>query len=130
MLALSQRIQRSIPTAATTDISLERIKPGWCARITHVALSDDAAGDITVIFGVTDVVGFRPLTDKQLVATGDTAWNLVHLLIGEEDLLTARVITTAGAGQVTFSVLGELHRRDDYVVVAVAPAAPAPAGAS
>jgi hypothetical protein len=130
MIPLNQRIQQSIPTGATTDIYIQRIKPGWCARITHVALSDDAAGDITVIFGVTDIVGFRPLIDKQLVTTGDTAWNLVNFTVGEEDLLTCRVTTNAGSGQVTFSVSGELYPREDYAVIAIGAAVPAQGGAA
>ena len=114
---LIQRVQRSVPTAASTDISMPRVKPGQVWRVTHLALSDDAAGDITAQFGVTDIAGFHPLIDKQLVQTGDVGWNLVELLFGEEDLLTCRVTTTTGAGQVTFIAAGEILARDTGVAV-------------
>jgi len=125
MIPLVQRIQVSIPTGATTDVALPQVKPGEVWRVTHLALSDDAAGDITVVFGVTDIVGFRPLFEKFVVTTGDTAWYKCALVLLEEDKLVARVTTTGGNGQVTFSVCGEILVRD-YVVVEVTPAAAAP----
>jgi hypothetical protein len=114
---LIRAIQRSVPTAATTTVSTEKVLPGDRWHIRHLALSDDAAGDISVQFGVTDIIGFRPLFDLQLVSTGDVAWNLCDLILGEEEQLACAVTTTAGAGQVTLHVRGELHRREPVVLV-------------
>jgi hypothetical protein len=108
-IPLIQRIQRSLPTAATTDVLLPRDTPGQIWEVTHLVLSDDAAGDMTVIFGVTDLVGFRPLDDKQAITTGDAAWALVNFFLGEQDTLTARCQVFSGSGQVTFSAGGQIH---------------------
>lgn len=110
MIPLIRNIQASAPTAATTNVVCERVLPGDVWEITHLALSDDAAGDITVQFGVTDIVGFRPLFDQQLVQTGDVAWNLCDLILREEEMLTCAVTTTSGVGQVTLYARGEIHR--------------------
>jgi hypothetical protein len=108
-IPLIQRIQKSVASASTTDVLLPRDTPGQIWRVTHLVLADEAAGDLTVIFGVTDVVGFRRLDDTQVITTGDAAWALVDFFLGEQDTLTARVITFATGGQVTFAAGGEIH---------------------
>lgn len=109
------RIRQTATTNAATavNVTAQTLLPGTLARIGHLALANRSGESVTVLFGITDIVGFTQFFAKQTVADGDAFGAMVDIFLLEGDQLTAVVTGAANHSTVELYASGELIGKDE-----------------